>query len=136
MTLRLVKKAIAHDSFSISEVIPQLTKIKWITRPTEMYRNIKTQIEHFAPTYFIYQDKLTVCLGLRFHFGLPGDLAYEAWKQEKLISAYEARKKLEMMGAMTFSSAARETEPHMYTGAARGAAEQLLRPRSSAFSGN
>jgi hypothetical protein len=37
-------------------------------------------------------------------------LAYEAWKQEKLISAYEARKKLEMMGAMTFSSAAREEQ--------------------------
>lgn len=52
-------------------------------------------------------------MDLCFYFGLPGDLAYEAWKQEKLISAYEARKKLEMMGAMTFSSAARETEQCM-----------------------
>lgn len=36
---------------------------------------------------------------------LPGELAREAWKTEKLMRAYEARKKLEMMGAMMFSSA-------------------------------
>lgn len=34
-------------------------------------------------------------------------MAREAWKQEKLMSAYEARKKLEMIGAITLSSAAR-----------------------------
>lgn len=34
---------------------------------------------------------------------VPGDLAYEAWKQEKLMRAYDARKKLEMMGAITFN---------------------------------
>lgn len=39
---------------------------------------------------------------------LPGELASEAWNTEKFMSAYEARKKLEMMGAMTFSSAGDE----------------------------
>lgn len=38
---------------------------------------------------------------------LPGELAREAWNTEKLMRAYEARKKLEMMGAMMFSSAKR-----------------------------
>lgn len=38
---------------------------------------------------------------------LPGELAREAWKTEKLMRAYEARKKLEMMGAMMFNSANR-----------------------------
>jgi hypothetical protein len=32
-------------------------------------------------------------------------LARDAWNTEKFIKAYEARKKFEMMGAMTFSSA-------------------------------
>lgn len=36
---------------------------------------------------------------------LPGDFAREAWNTEKLIKAYEAKKKLEIIGAMTFSSA-------------------------------
>ena len=39
---------------------------------------------------------------------LPGELAREAWKTEKLMRAYEARKKLEMMGAMMFSSPDRQ----------------------------
>lgn len=36
---------------------------------------------------------------------LPGDFASEAWNTEKLIKAYEAKKKLEIIGAMTFNSA-------------------------------
>lgn len=40
----------------------------------------------------------------------PGDLAYDAWKQEKLMRAYDARKKLEMTGAMVLSSAETETD--------------------------
>lgn len=36
---------------------------------------------------------------------LPGDFAREAWNTEKLIKAYEAKKKLEIIGAITFSSA-------------------------------
>lgn len=39
---------------------------------------------------------------------LPGELASEAWKTEKLMRAYEARKKLEIMGAMMFNSANRQ----------------------------
>lgn len=42
--------------------------------------------------------------------GLPGELASEAWNTEKLMSAYEAKKKLEMIGAMMFSSATQRTE--------------------------
>lgn len=41
---------------------------------------------------------------------LPGEFASDAWNTEKLIRAYDAKKKLEMMGAMMFNSAAeRET---------------------------
>lgn len=39
----------------------------------------------------------------------PGDFASDAWNTEKLINAYDARKKLEIIGAITFSSAAKET---------------------------
>lgn len=39
----------------------------------------------------------------------PGDFASDAWNTEKLINAYEARKKFEIIGAITFNSAARET---------------------------
>lgn len=46
--------------------------------------------------------------------GLPGELAREAWNTEKLMRAYEARKKLEMIGAMMFSSATQRTENMFY----------------------
>lgn len=39
----------------------------------------------------------------------PGDFASDAWNTEKLINAYEARKKFEIIGAITFNSAAKET---------------------------
>lgn len=41
---------------------------------------------------------------------LPGELAREAWNTEKLMRAYEAKKKLEMIGAMMLSSATQTTE--------------------------
>lgn len=39
---------------------------------------------------------------------IPGDLASEAWNTEKFIKAYDAKKKFEMIGAITFSSARKE----------------------------
>jgi len=42
----------------------------------------------------------------------PGELAKEAWNTEKLMRAYEARKKLEMIGAMTFSCAGEAKRNH------------------------
>lgn len=44
----------------------------------------------------------------------PGDFASDAWNTEKLISAYDARKKFEMIGAITFNSAAKETWSTLY----------------------
>lgn len=44
---------------------------------------------------------------------LPGELVMEAWKQLKLIRAYEQRKKLEMIGAMVFNSAGGD-KGHIY----------------------
>lgn len=43
---------------------------------------------------------------------LPGDFAREAWNTEKLIKAYEAKKKFEIIGAMTFSSAVKTKTTH------------------------
>lgn len=40
---------------------------------------------------------------------LPGDFASDAWNTEKLINAYDARKKFEIIGAITFSSATKQT---------------------------
>lgn len=45
---------------------------------------------------------------------LPGELAREAWNTEKLMRAYEAKKKFEMIGAMMFSSATHRTEITFY----------------------
>lgn len=41
---------------------------------------------------------------------LPGDFASDAWNTEKLINAYDARKKFEMIGAITFNSARKQKE--------------------------
>lgn len=38
----------------------------------------------------------------------------EAWNTEKLMRAYEAKKKLEMIGAMMFNSATPRTEIKFY----------------------
>jgi hypothetical protein len=53
--------------------------------------------------YFIMQY-LTLNLGLQ-----PMGFAREAWNVLKLISAYAARKKLEISGAMAFSSPATQS---------------------------
>lgn len=47
---------------------------------------------------------------------LPGELASEAWNTEKLIKAYDAKKKLEMMGAITFSWAVRKKKSNSQLG--------------------
>lgn len=44
---------------------------------------------------------------------IPGDFAREAWNTEKLIKAYEAKKKLEIIGAMTFSSAVKQEQSRL-----------------------
>lgn len=44
---------------------------------------------------------------------LPGELASDAWNTEKLMRAYDARKKLEMIGAMTFNSAGEMKNKHI-----------------------
>jgi hypothetical protein len=57
----------------------------------------------------LYQEYFTMQY-LTLNFGLqPTGFAREAWNVLKLISAYAARKKLEINGAMAFSSPATQS---------------------------
>jgi len=66
----------------------------------KVYSDLKTAVYQ---KYFIMQY-LTLNLGLQ-----PIGFAREAWNVLKLISAYAARKKLEISGAMAFSSPATQS---------------------------
>jgi hypothetical protein len=79
-----------------------LPSVKWIARNLQIkvLGDLKTAVYQ---QYFIMRY-LTLNFGLQ-----PMGFAREAWNVLKLISAYAARKKLEISGAMAFSSPATQS---------------------------
>jgi hypothetical protein len=75
---------------------------------TLIARNLQIKVLEDLKTA-VYQEYF-IMQNLTLNFGLqPMGFAREAWNVLKLISAYAARKKLEISGAMAFSSPATQS---------------------------